>query len=265
MVTQFQNEYKVLCQSIKSASSALLDIIKNGFEKSFKEHDDPVTTGDLTVNTILEKKLTEAFPEIGWLSEETKDNPDRLKKDKVWIVDPIDGTKEFVERIPEYAISVALVDKGQPVLGAIMNPLKNELFTAVKGEGAFLNGDIIKVKNTISDKPIILASRSENKRGEWEYFKTQAEVIPTGSIAYKLALVAAGKADATFSLGPKNEWDICAGALLIEEAGGVVSDSHNQTFIFNNAETLVDSIVGTSKIASSKIFEMIEKSRNKYG
>ncbi len=262
---QLQKEYDVLCQAVKKARDALLDIVQNGFEKSFKKNDDPVTTGDLTVNSILQEELSQAFPEIGWLSEETKDNPERLEKNKVWIVDPIDGTKEFIESIPEYAISVALVENGKPVVGVVLNPLKDELYTAVKGGGAFLNGKPIHVNSTLNNRPLIVASRSENKRGEWEEFKEEAEVIPTGSIAFKLALVASGQADATFSLSPKHEWDFAAGHLIVEEAGGVVSDKYGESFIFNQANTLVNSIVGTSKVASSKIFEMIEKSRNKNG
>ena len=259
---ELKQAFEVLCEAAKDASKALLEIVENGFEKSFKANDDPVTTGDLTVNTILQEKLFEAFPEIGWLSEETRDNPERLTKDLVWIVDPIDGTKEFVEGIPEYAISVALVKNGKPMIGLILNPLKDELYTAIKGMGAFLNGKPITVAKNPTDKPVLLASRSETKRGEWEQFKESSEIIPTGSIAYKLALVAAGKADGTFSLGPKNEWDIVAGHLLIEEAGGKVSDQYGQGFKYNQEKTLVNSIVGTSSVASEKIFNLIENSRN---
>ncbi len=259
---ELKQAFEVLCEAAKNASKALLEIVENGFEKSFKANDDPVTTGDLTVNTILQEKLFEAFPEIGWLSEETRDNPERLTKDLVWIVDPIDGTKEFVQGIPEYAISVALVKNGEPVIGLVLNPLRDELYTAIKGMGAFLNGEPKTVAEKSADKTVLLASRSETKRGEWEQFKESAEIIPTGSIAYKLALVAAGKADGTFSLGNKNEWDIAAGHLLIEEAGGKVSDQYGQGFKYNQEKTLVNSIVGTSSVASKKIFSLIESSRN---
>ncbi len=259
---ELKQAFEVLCEAAKDASKALLEVVENGFEKSFKANDDPVTTGDLTVNTILQEKLFEAFPEIGWLSEETRDNPERLTKDLVWIVDPIDGTKEFVEGIPEYAISVALVKNGEPVIGLVLNPLRDELYTAIKGMGAFLNGEPITVAENPSDKLVLLASRSETKRGEWEQFKEFAEIIPTGSIAYKLAVVAAGKDDGTFSLGNKNEWDIVAGQLLIEEAGGKVSDKYGQGFKYNQEKTLVNSIVGTSSVSSEKIFNLIENSRN---
>lgn len=257
-----KNAFEVLCDAALEASKALLVIVENGFEKSFKVGDDPVTTGDLTVNTILQDRLFEAFPEIGWLSEETRDSPERLTKDFVWIVDPIDGTREFVESIPEYAISVALVKYGEPVIGLILNPLKDELYTAIKGMGAYLNGEPIKVAEQLDEQPILLASRSETKRGEWEQFTESAKVIPTGSIAYKLAVVAAGKADGTFSLGPKNEWDIAAGHLIVEEAGGKVSDQYGQGFKYNQEKTLVNSIVGTSSVALERIFSLIKNSRN---
>ncbi|MHA1203283.1 MAG: inositol monophosphatase family protein, partial [Candidatus Heimdallarchaeaceae archaeon] len=115
-----EREFVVLIDSAKKASKKLLEIVEQGFYKSFKSNDDPVTTGDYAVNNILQEEFTEHFPEIGWLSEETRDNPDRLTKEFVWIVDPIDGTKEFVSGIPEYAISVALVQRGKPVLGLIL-------------------------------------------------------------------------------------------------------------------------------------------------
>jgi len=255
--------YVTLRHIINKANKALLEIVKEGFEKKFKENDDPVTTGDLVVNSILQTELTDHFPSIGWLSEETRDNTDRLKKGKVWVVDPIDGTKEFVLGIPEYSISVALVEKGEPILAIISNPLKKEVYSAIKGHGAFLNDRPIHVKETYNNKPTILASRSEIKRGEWKQFEEKANIIATGSIAYKLALIAAGKADATFSLGPKHEWDIAAGCLLVEEAGGSVSDKYDQGFMFNQKDTLVNSIVATSFVAKKHIFEIISKKRGK--
>ncbi|MHA1397667.1 MAG: 3'(2'),5'-bisphosphate nucleotidase CysQ [Candidatus Heimdallarchaeaceae archaeon] len=255
----------ILRQTINKANKALLEIVEEGFEKHFKENDDPVTTGDLVVNTILQTELTEHFPSIGWLSEETRDNIERLKKEKVWVVDPIDGTKEFVQGIPEYSISVALIEKGEPIVAIISNPLKKEVYSAMKGYGAFLNDAPIHVKEVYHNKPTILASRSEIKRGEWKQFEEKANIIPTGSIAYKLALIAAGEADATFSLGPKHEWDIAAGCLLVEEAGGHVSDKYGQKFMFNQKNTLVNSIVASSLVARKHIFEMITEEVKKNG
>ena len=106
---------------------------------------------------------------------------------------------------------------------------------------------------------MLLASRSEIQRGEWKAFEAVADVRPCGSIAYKLALVAAGRADATFSLGPKNEWDIAAGVLLVEEAGGTAGDKKRRTFRFNQADTLVDGIVTATRAFGGRIYGLIER------
>lgn len=238
------NEKNLLLETIVKAGQAILDLQKKEIHISLKSNSDIVTQADYLVNDILKNTLMSAYPDDGWLSEETVDNRDRLKYKRVWIVDPIDGTKEFVKRIPEFAISVALVENGVPMLAAVYNPLSKELFHAMKGEGAYLNQQRIHCQRVLSaEKFLLLASRSEEKRGEWDKFKREHEVKVVGSIAYKLALLAAGKADATFSLGPKNEWDIAAGVLLVLEAGGQVSDKQGVTFVFNQANTLVDSVI----------------------
>ncbi|MBA7540399.1 Fructose-1,6-bisphosphatase/inositol-1-monophosphatase [subsurface metagenome] len=145
---------------------------------------------------------------------------------------------------------MALVEDGQPIIGAVVNPQRKEIFTAIKGKGAYLNGELIHVKEKLEEKLEIVASRSEIKRGEWENLAKQAKIIPS---------VAAGKVDATFSLIPKHEWDIAAGCLLVEEAGGLISDKFHQSYIFNRKNTLVNSIVGTSEVSNEIIFEIIEK------
>lgn len=129
----------------------------------------------------------------------------------------------------------------------------------MRGEGAKLNGYPIKAEHPTDDRLVVLASRSEVKRGEFKPFDASAEITPVGSIAYKLALVAAGRADATWSLGPKNEWDIAAGVLLMEEAGGHVTDKRDHPFRFNQANTLVNGIVATTATARDKVLQLIQK------
>jgi len=199
------------------------------------------------------------FPNRGWLSDDTADEPVRVNKQWVWIVDPIDGTKEFVSGIPEYAVSVALAKNGLPVLAAVYNPATEELFSAAKGQGAWLNGELIRAERSIGEHPVVLASHSEIKRGEWEPFEPFANIQPCGSIAYKLALIAAGRADATFSLGPRNEWDIAAGVLLVEETGGRVTDKAGLPFTFNQRHTLVDGVVASTADAYNPVIEFIDR------
>jgi myo-inositol-1(or 4)-monophosphatase len=250
---------EALKKYVYQAGQAIFQMAAEGFETAYKANEDPVTTADLNADNILREGLTKDFPGTGWLSEETRDDFSRLDKNLVWIVDPIDGTKEFVSGIPEYAVSVALVENGLPVLAAVYNPAVQELFTAAAGQGAWLNGKAINSEHELTEKLILLASRSEIKRGEFEPFESFAQIRPCGSIAYKLALVAAGRADATFSLGPKNEWDIAAGVLLVSESGGKANNLNGAPFIFNQRKTLVDGIVAAASLTAQPVRKLIEQ------
>jgi myo-inositol-1(or 4)-monophosphatase len=250
---------EILNKYVHKAGQAIYQMAAEGFKTAYKANEDPVTTADLKADSILKEGLLKDFPNTGWLSEETRDDYSRLDKKMVWVVDPIDGTKEFVSGIPEYAVSVALVENGQPVLATVYNPATEELFTAASRQGAWLNGKIINAEHTLTSKPVLLASRSEIQRGEFESFEPFAKIKPCGSIAYKLATVAAGMADATFSLGPKNEWDIAAGVLLVSESGGNVTNRSGEPFTFNRRSTLVDGIVAATRDAYEQIRMLIEQ------
>ena len=269
-------ELTVLLNTIQAAGEAIIKIQQKKFHVIHKANQDPLTEADLLANEILKQQLLGSFPEDGWLSEETIDNNKRLSCKRVWLVDPIDGTKEFVKGIPEFAISVALVENGKPILAAIYNPMTEQLFHALKNQGAWLNGKPIHghgsthssaQSNTPSNaqtKLKILASRTEMSDGTWSQFinDKNIDVQPIGSIAYKLGLVAAGIAHSTFSLGPKSEWDIAAGVLLIEEAGGVVTDKTNQPFKFNLPNIRVNGIIAASKESYQQINQLIQKAQN---
>lgn len=212
-----------------------------------KSHNNPLTKADLEADALLRQRLLASHPHCGWLSEETADNPDRLQHRWIWVVDPIDGTKEFIMGIPQFAISVALVAEGQPVAACIHNPASKETFTALAGGGAQFNGCAM---HTSANQKLIgascLASRSETQRGDWNGFKTEWQITTMGSIAYKLALVAAGRFDMTFTLTPKNEWDFCAGALLVQEAGGRITHKNGDPLQFNQANPSVRSVLATN-------------------
>lgn len=254
-----QNETTILLTAIQEAGLAIKNMQQTGFETAYKENDDPLTSADLLANQILQKYLHDSFPHYGWLSEETADDLSRLNCQRVWIVDPIDGTREFVKGIPEYALSVALVEQGIPILSAVFNPATNELFHACKNQGAWLNGQPITCLKTPNEIMTILASRTEMAAGKWANFIVSNNVQAIGSIAYKLGLVAAGKAEATFSLGPKHEWDIAAGVLLVQEAGGIVKDKFRHDFLFNREDVLANSIVAVAMNAYETIQGQIEK------
>ncbi len=204
---------------------------------------DPVTAADNEVNEALLALLPRDGE--GWLSEETIDNASRLDKRAVWIVDPLDGTKEFVSRIPEWCVSIGFVEDGRPVAGGIFNPATGETFLGAEGEGVVYNGRPATLSNKRSlSGSVVLASRSEVHRGEWELFAAADFTIrPMGSVAYKLALVAAGEADMTWTVVPKNEWDVAAGAALVLAAGGVVYEPKTGELpIFNRKDPLLSGL-----------------------
>ena len=220
----------------------------------------PVTAADYEADQYLAKFLGGEFPHDGWLSEETVDTSDRLEKKRVWIVDPLDGTKEFIKKLPEFCVSIGLVEDSIPVVGVIYNPISDEMFYAQKNKGAFLNANQIKISNVqdIKDASIVV-SRSEHAKGLWNDYKSHFSSIKSiGSIAYKLGLAASSLYDITATVAPKNEWDICAGDCIINEAGGVMKKINGDSIIYNQKKTLVtDPIIATNSILFDSISDLL--------
>ncbi len=208
-------------RALEAAGRVLEDFTPGDVEVTLKRGGDPVTEADRRLDEVL-FELLPADGE-GWLSEETRDDRSRLECERVWVVDPLDGTREFIQGIPEWCVSIGLVERGRAVAGGILNPAAGELFVGSLETGVRLNGEPVapRAGSTLAGARV-LASRSEVGRGEWKRFLGQEfEVVPMGSVAYKLARVAAGLADATWTLVPKHEWDVAAGVALVGAAGGV--------------------------------------------
>lgn len=229
-------ELEVAKTAAREAGAIICTYYKSDYKVRNKGYHNPVTTADHASNDHLKSVLLSEFPDYGWFSEETVDSPDRLRKERVWIIDPIDGTKEFIEGIPHFVVSIALVEDHVPVLGVLYNPVTCETFTAVKGGGSKLNGEPVRCSSeTEPGKMSVANSRSETRRGMWKRYKDSfSELRPVGSVAYKLGLTAAGIVDIFASLRPKNEWDICAGHCLIREAGGKLVNLNGQEVTYNN-------------------------------
>jgi len=206
-----------------------------------KSDDHPVTQADLEANELITAGLARAFPLDALLSEETADSPERASAQRVWVVDPLDGTKEFIENVPEYAVSIALVVARQPVVGVVYQPLTRECFWAVRGGGAWLGDTRLHGSpRTRLEEAVLLTSRTEMKRGQVDRFKSAVgELRPVGSVAFKLALVAAGRGDVWLSMAPKSEWDVCAGHLLVSEAGGVFTNLAGEERDYNRSDVLL--------------------------
>jgi myo-inositol-1(or 4)-monophosphatase len=257
-----ERELDIATRAARAAGQVLLRHYGGAHTVTEKSVDNPVTAADLEANELLKSTILGVFPGDGWLSEETADSDERLGRKRVWIVDPLDGTKEFISEIPEFVVCVSLVEDGLPRIAVEYNPVRDELFTARKGHGASLNGTPIRAtKQTDLRHARVLASRSEEARGEWEAYRDKMHVELTGSVAYKFALVAAGRFDATFTLTPKNEWDVCAGALLVAEAGGMVTDPDGRAIRFNNPSTLLPGLVASNQLLHRAILNTIRATR----
>ncbi len=235
-----------------AAGSLIQRVRAEGFDPSAKADESPVTRADREADALLRRELLRLEP-VGWLSEETADSRDRLQQDRLWVVDPLDGTKEFIKGLPEYTVAVALVERGEPLLGVVHNPATGDTFAAARGLGAFRNGAAIRVV----EGNRLLASRSETTRGEFEPFERGWQVEPVGSIEYKLALVASGDAAVTFSRGPKHEWDVCAGALIVAEAGGIASDLFGGPLRYNQPFPKVKGILAGAAGAYERALSQI--------
>lgn len=255
-------ELKTAIRAAVEAGVIILRYYQSDYEIRDKGYHNPVTTADHASNDHLRDVLTKTFPDYGWFSEETADSTERLAKERVWIVDPLDGTKEFIEGVPHFVVSIALVEDHIPILGVLHNPVTGEMFSAQRGEGAWLDGTVIHCATKQNSKDmIILNSRSETRRGLWKSYDTNfGELRAVGSVAYKLGLTAAGKADVFASLRPKNEWDICAGHCIIEAAGGTLVDLLGNSVTYNNKNTLISpGLIAGDPVAVNKVLQVFKE------
>jgi myo-inositol-1(or 4)-monophosphatase len=244
-----ERELQILIQAMRSAGRKVLDLAGEGVSVQTKPDHSPVTTADLAVDRLIHETITRHFPDDGWLSEERPDAMERLTKKRVWILDPIDGTRAFIKNVPQFCISAALVEDGSPVVGAILNPSTDELFTAIRGKGIRLlveDGGPAEPSRA-DDLPLVLVNPWELRHGRLNTLSHQARCRPVGSIAYALATVAAGRADAAIMLEGGSEWDVAAGTLLIEESGGTATDAHGKRVRFNQPDPRLQGTIATSR------------------
>jgi myo-inositol-1(or 4)-monophosphatase len=243
-----------IAAALDEATRAVARFVPGEVEARAKSGGDPVTEADTLVDAILKRALHR--PGEGWLSEETVDDRTRLDHRRVWVVDPLDGTREFVTGLPEWSISIGLVEDGEAVAGGIACPPRDEIYLGARGHGVTLNGRPVQVSSRPGlEGAEVLASRTEVDRGRWQPFAAAPfRVVPLGSVAYKLARVAAGLADATWTLVPKHEWDVAAGVALVLAAGGRITAGSHDEERFNRPEPLLSRLLA----APPQLFPAIE-------
>lgn len=251
-------DLELALRAARAAGEAVMPWFRAEAEVRFKSPDQPVTEADLAADRLLQEMLLGERPDYGWLSEETKDTPARLEKERLWVVDPIDGTNSFVQGRAEFAISVALVDRGRAVVGVVYNPAAGELYHAVAGGGAFLDGAPIRVSRTdeAAEARTVGASRWEMRRGEFDHFVAPWKVLPLGSTAWKMAKVADGTIDVFVSAGPKAEWDVAGAAVIVAEAGGRVTGPLGRELTYNQPNPAWRGVIASNGLLHDAVLAM---------
>ncbi len=204
----------------------------------------PVTEADIAVNTLLEERLRGARPGYGWLSEESPDTTERLEAERVFVIDPIDGTRSFIDGSGSWAHSIALVEAGEVVAGVVYLPARAKLYAAVRGGGATLNGAPLRASAAATiEGAEVLATRPNMEPGLWPGGVPELKRSHRPSVAYRLALVAEGRFDGMLTFRDSWEWDIAAGAILVAEAGARISDGQGHPLRFNNARPKLPGLI----------------------
>ena len=252
------DDHVLLVQAVREAGEVAREFFDKGAKSWEKKPGDPVTEADIAIDTLLRDRLCGARPDYGWLSEESEDDRSRLERKRVWIVDPIDGTRAFMDQRPEFTVAAALVENGRPVLGVVHNPITAELFEAVKDQGAHCNGTALHVPNDVRlDEARLLASQRALKHQTNFGDLPRAQFKFINSIAYRMSLVAFGRFDATISLAEKSDWDIAAAELIVTEAGARAAAPDGSPFIYNRQATRHPGVVAAGPALFGEILDRL--------
>ena len=259
MTHRYIAEQQELQKSVPEAGAIALKYYKSDVKSWDKNPGDPVSEADLAIDHFLKNHLLTSHPDYGWLSEETVDNSDRLAKSRVWIIDPIDGTRSFIAGKPEFAVSAALVEDGKPVVAALFNPVTDEFFEAVIGQGSFLNGAQLSCgEKTDLAATKLLASRKAFEWHKWLKDVPGAEFDHLNSIAYRIAVVANQSFDASLSLSAKSDWDIAAADLILSEAGGISTTTEGKEIIYNQEKPVHDTVISSGLSLHSALMDLLK-------
>jgi myo-inositol-1(or 4)-monophosphatase len=252
------DDLTLVLEAAQAAGELACRLREQGLAVDFKEGGSPVTNADLAADALLKERLRGARPDYGWLSEETADDPARLQTRRVFVVDPIDGTRAFAAGEPFWTVCVAVVEAGRPIAAAVIAPQLSETYAAAKGEGATLNGRTIQASTARAIEGCrMIAHPAMFKHEKWPQPWPEMDIERRNSTAYRLCLVAAGAADATLTLVAKHDWDLAAADLIASEAGCFVGDHTGQPFAYNRANPLQSSLVCAAPFLAPLILERV--------
>ncbi|HEY8574149.1 3'(2'),5'-bisphosphate nucleotidase CysQ [Phenylobacterium sp.] len=257
-MTTAAEDLALIAEAAREAGELAAELRLKGLQIDYKAGNSPVTNADLAADALLKYRLGQARPEYGWLSEETADDPLRLGRQRLFVVDPIDGTRAFLNDRPWWAVSIAVVEGERPIAGVVFAPQLHETYTAAAGAGAELNGTAIAVSG---------ASALENcgMAGDPRLFEHPAWPIPwpamrveqRNSTAYRMCLVASGVFDAAVAPVPKHDWDLAAADLIASEAGAFVGDHTGRPFRYNGSKPVQASLICAAPALAPLILDRV--------
>jgi 3'(2'), 5'-bisphosphate nucleotidase len=261
----FQHEFAIALRLAHEAGREIMGYYQTGLPVDLKAGDEPITAADRAADALIAAGLRAAFPGDGLLTEESEDDLSRLDKERVWIVDPLDGTTEFINETGEFAVQIALTVGGHPALGVVYQPAKGRLFHAVQGQGAFqiYNGQTMRLHVSSEPDPAqmcLVASRSHYS--PFIEVARQALGIASanrvGSVGLKVGLVARAACDLYLATTVSKEWDLCAPHALLLEAGGVLTNLCGERLIYNKRDvTECTGLIASNGLAHTQIVETL--------
>jgi myo-inositol-1(or 4)-monophosphatase len=247
----------VLNEAVREAGALALSMFGGEVKTWTKGHGSPVTAADMAVNDLLHERLTAAAPGIAWLSEESADEAARLSARRVWIVDPIDGTRAYIAGRTDWAVSAALVEDGRPVLAALFAPAEPSFYAAAAGKGATLDGAAIAADAGAQ----LQGARVAGPKSYLERLITLGlpiEALPrVHSIALRFTRIARGTLDIAFSAGSSHDWDLAAADLLVHEAGGALTTLTGRPLVYNGAELTHGPLVAAGRARHETLLELV--------
>jgi myo-inositol-1(or 4)-monophosphatase len=245
----------LLMDTVREAGALALLLFRTELKNWTKGASSPVSEADIAVNDLLEKRLRAATPDYGWLSEESADDPSRLGKRLVWIVDPIDGTRGYLAGREDWCVSVALVENEQPLLAAVFAPATDEFFFAARGQGAACNGVTLHATSGTE----LDFSRVAGPKPLVERLRLSPNDIilhpRIGSLALRLCRVADGRLDAAFAGGQSRDWDLAAADLIVHEADGNMTALSGDAISYNRPEVTHGVLVAAGRDRHAGIIE----------
>ena len=230
-----EEDMALLRSAVSDGAALARHFFETGAQSWNKSRGEPVTEADLAVDSLLKDRLLKARPNYGWLSEETADDPARLALRRLWIVDPIDGTRSFIKQQDKWTVCGALIADSRPIAGVVMNPMTEELFEARDAGGAFCNGAPIHISERAElDGARMIGTREFYAHPSWsEPWPESLSFDNPNSLAYRLCLVARGERDAALRLFTCHEWDIAAADIIVREAGGLMTRHDGTPLTYN--------------------------------